>query len=110
MGGAIQTIFSFDDVDTYDTSGYDTNKITALETFKMYDCKKPIKIYRNNRPLAAAKNYKWRDTNETQTLSTDIPKSSINLRIQTQGFGNVVGQESVTIGYLKYTYYVTFKG
>lgn len=81
VGGCIQTIFAFDDVDTYDTSGYNTNQITALETFKMYDTKKPVVIYRNNRPLAAAKNYKWRDTNESTTLPNDLPKSSLNLRI-----------------------------
>ena len=111
VGGAIQTVLSFDDVDTYDTAGYNLQKVTALETFKMYDTNRPVSIYRNNRPLAAAKNYKWRDTNESWTNPNDIPKSSINLRILTQGFGqSSVPGSAVTIGYLKYTYYVTFKG
>lgn len=46
----------------------------------------------------------------SQTVTNDMPKSSVNIRFLTQGFGIVNPPAKTLVGWLKYTYYVTFKG
>lgn len=53
LGGVIESVSSIDDADTYDLTGYTPDMKVALETYRQYDTKAPVRIYRDNRPLAA---------------------------------------------------------
>lgn len=78
----------------------------ALETFKSYDPKRPIKLYRNNKPLARQQQAKWTDPGFSATTElADLPKASVGLRI-THG-PSVAG---TTLGYLKVSWYLKFRG
>lgn len=52
VGGQLVYLWTYEDIDTYDIQNYDNNKIVALESFKAYDPKRAMKIYRSNSKIA----------------------------------------------------------
>ena len=52
LTGIVQGLFTFDDIDTSDTSGYTPDTIAATETFVSWDPARKMTLYRNNKPLA----------------------------------------------------------
>lgn len=58
-GGSIRVLWTFEDVDTYDTSGYNDAQIVALDTFRMNNTRRGVSVYRSNRPLARQMQIKW---------------------------------------------------
>lgn len=85
MSGTVNYLWKYEDVDTYDVSGYNEQQIVALETFKACS-PKHYKVYRNNKPLAQQMKAEWQDCNQSETTANGLPKASIALRFQTEGY------------------------
>lgn len=81
LGGVIESVTSIDDADTYDLTGYTPDMKVALESYRQYDTKAPVRIYRDNRPLAAQQKAKYIDTNASTTAYNENPKGSLMLSI-----------------------------
>lgn len=52
-------MFVYNDVDTYDTTGYNNNQIVALDSNKVYDSGKVWKRYFSCKALSKSQNLKW---------------------------------------------------
>ena len=80
-----------------------------MDTFKSLHPHVPHKVYRNNKPLAKIEKMKWLEAaNTIFTVPAECPNSTLNFRLKYRGYGNT--GDPVTVGYWKYTYYITFKG
>lgn len=80
----------------------------AQSSFKLRSTKMGFSHWSNNKPLARSQNAKWIDTQaNSPTPSTDLPGAAVALRFTGINF---TGQNPVTIGYIRFTYYITFRG
>lgn len=98
----------FDDINTYDTTAFTDPQILASETVRFIETEKPFRRYMKNRPLARQAAATWQNTKDyvQGTLVADWPTATTSFK-----FGlNTATPAGTTLGYFKYTYYVTFRG
>ncbi len=56
---AVKSQWTYEDPDTYNTAGYAIPQIMALDSFKAWNTNRPMKVYRNNAPLAKKMKSPW---------------------------------------------------
>jgi len=96
--------------DIDDFSGLDTytdQNLIALENYRFINPKRSWSIYINNKPQAKREATKWADCNPPAGwgVANHLPESGSCLRVRHAGF-----QHGTCLGYIKYSYYVTYKG
>jgi hypothetical protein len=103
-------IWIWEDIDTLNISGFSDDQILVKDGFKLKQPHRPWHIYRNNRPLAKQQASKWIDTKVPYitTGNDDVPKASLAVKFRWPA--NYPTADTVLYGYLKYTYYVKFRG
>ena len=52
MASQIVSVWTYEDVDTYDVSGFNDDTVVALESFKAHSASHGMRAYRSNGPLA----------------------------------------------------------
>lgn len=69
----------FEDIDTYNVSGYNQAQIVALESFRLKQANRTWSVYRNNKPLAKQMNTPWIDSVGAiaQASSNGAPKACV---------------------------------
>lgn len=105
IGGMVQRVWYFDDINTYNTSGINDNVLIENETLRMRSPSRQFTVYRNNKPLAKSQQAKWIDTQASTSVANGNPLASMNVRITYQGF-----ETGAIVGYFKLCWYVTMRG
>jgi len=77
----------------------------ALSSFRLRSTKMGFSHWSNNKPLARSQQAKWIST-QAGAVDT-LPGAAVALRFTGINF---TGQQPVTIGYIRFTYYITFRG
>lgn len=97
----------FEDIDTYNVSGYNQAQIVALESFRLKQANRTWSVYRNNKPLAKQMKTPWIDSVGAigQASSNGAPKACVAVTTSYRGF-----TEDATIGYFKVSWYINFRG
>ena len=109
-GIGLDSIVWIEDPDTQYLGDITIQEAVLKETFRMKDPNKPWSVYRNNRLLARQSDQVWRKTsptNEELPSALGVSRASAMVKFQSTTAAVVASQE---MGYLKYTYYVTFRG
>lgn len=106
--GGIDHVFTFDDIDTFNTNSFTDDTIAQKETFRSHDPMKPFTIYRNNKPICRQMQAKWIDPTNYSSVAVnkDLPQASVGFRLQ----GTLVSGSNMAYGWLKLTHYITFRG
>lgn len=96
------------DQDTYDTTGYTYEQIAVLDKNWCYDPTRTWKKYFSAKNLSRMQQCKWQDTT-AYALNTrnGLTNASVGF---IQPFSGQGSGTSVTFGYLKVTWYITFRG
>ena len=105
---ALQQLLVWEDLNTYDISNYTQAQILSSEGFKAYDPKKAMRLFRDGRPLTKQMNSAWQDCQAPSNAPNGLPNASLCLNAIGTGF--VLTTPSVDLGYVKATWYVTFRG
>ena len=106
MLGQIGTSFCWFDIDTYDAKDYAINQIMGLDKNWAFDPKRTWKKYFSCKGVAKAQQAKWQDCKAYLASNrNDLPDSSVSFAFPQAGF-----QTGADLGFIKTTWYCTFKG
>jgi len=93
----------YEDLNTYDITGFDEPKEMACPSFKMFDPKQTYKTFRDNRALARSQNAAWKSTSANQQLSNGLPQASFCFKCS-------VGDAGRYPAYVKVSWMVMVRG
>jgi hypothetical protein len=91
-------------MNTLDTTGFSQQQIESYDSYRQHDPTKSVLIERDNRLLAKQMNAPWATADLTLT-SNGLPKASIGIVIGYKGI-----EPATTLGRIRLTYFVTFRG
>lgn len=66
----------YEDLNTYDITGFSEEKEVSCPSFTMFDPKETHKVFRDNRQLARSQNAAWKNTGANAQLSNGLPQAS----------------------------------
>lgn len=96
------------DPDTYDTVGYTYEQIMVLDKNWVFDPTRTWKKYFSAKYLSQMQQCKWQDNAAYQAnVRNDLTKASIGFIQPYSGQGQ---GGNTTFGYIKATWYVTYRG
>lgn len=100
------SLFSYDP-DTYNQNAFTEAQIMAKDKSWLVQPNRRFSKYFSMKRLSKEQNLKWQDCSEyAATTYNGLTKASLGILWR----GNYLGQASQAIGYLKVSWYVTFKG
>lgn len=102
--GMVDRFTIFEDMNTIDTTNATDNQVQSYDSFRQYNPIKTVMIERDNRLLAKQMNAPWAQADLAVT-DNGLPKASIGLTIGYRGV-----EPQTTIGRIRLTYFVTFRG
>ena len=105
--GITHTLEVYEDINTYNTPGFNANQARAVECHQLMDPGKGFTIYRDNRKLANQMRLPWAKVEDISAASyiDPHPRGSINLRFNTNGMSG-----GARFGTVKVTYKIHFRG
>ncbi len=100
--------FLYYDIDTYNTGAYTFPRIAAMDKNWQFDPARSWKKYFSAKRLSVAQNVSWQDTaTYANATATTLTNASVGFQMEFKGQGEGLVD---TFGYIKATWYVTFKG
>lgn len=102
--GIINRWVVYEDMNTLDTTGFNQATIEAYDSYRQYDATKNIVLERDNKLLAKQMNAPWA-MSDASLQSNGLPKASVGVAIGYTGI-----EPGTTLGHIRLTYFVTFRG
>ena len=102
----ITRVCSYENLDTPVCQYWSDKQMIASSSFRLRSTKGGFSQYWSNKPLARQQKMQWRDT-DTEAPNDDQNGASVAFRWDGVGFN---ANQSELVGYIKYTYYITFRG
>lgn len=101
---AVTSVALYEDLTTPAIANMTSDEMVALSSYRQKYPRSTWKHWSNNKPLAKDMNVDWKNT-QSQLSPTQDPGAAVAIRFTGSGF-----TAAAQVGYIKFTYYVTFRG
>lgn len=100
---ALTSVALYEDLTTPAIANMTSDEMVALSSYRQKYPRATWKHWSNNKPLAKDMNVDWKNTQDQSPVND--PGAAVAIRFTGQQF-----TAAAEVGYIKYTYYVTFRG